>query len=158
MRKINSVGNVYRWCLAFSLLALESACQRSEFQSQSKTGFIDFSQSVERAYHRLAEDRIHKKDGFYNECSVEFFTETGIRVSESVCEEGDSALKVTIQITDPATRPPSQRQEHIAVLLGDLGRKNLIRGQSEEFPNGTTIEIDRTGQTAILTRKLLMSK
>ncbi|MGH8550342.1 MAG: hypothetical protein ACRERU_17435 [Methylococcales bacterium] len=155
---VNTVGNAYRFCIIISLFCVDSACQRSEFPTQASSGFIDFGKTVERAYNRLAEGNITKKDGFYNECSVDFATETGVRVSESVCDDGDNALKVTIRVTDPTTRPPSQRQDRIAVVLGDLGKKNLIRGNTEEFPNGTTIVVDRTGQSVTLTRRLVVSR
>jgi hypothetical protein len=158
MINVSTIGHVSRACIVISILCLESGCQRSEFQTQSSSGFVDYGKSIERAYNRLAEGRIDKRQGFENECSVELTSQGGVRVSESVCDDGEGALKVTILVTDPASRPPSQRQEQITVVLGDLGKKNLIRGNTEELPNGTTINIDRTGQSATLTRRLLVSR
>jgi hypothetical protein len=44
---------------------------------------------IERAYNRLSSGQIHKKAGFYNECSVSFSTEKRIRVSQSICNDGE---------------------------------------------------------------------
>lgn len=153
---IENYGN-WIWIL-FIFCSLVWGCRQAEYQTQSSTGFNDFGRSVERAYGRLANGSIQKKSGFYNECSVEFSTETGIRVSQSVCDEGESALSVTIRVTDPTSRPPSQRQNVIPVVLAELGKTKLVRGNTQEFPNGTTIKIDRTGQSAILTRSLQVSR
>lgn len=158
MRMISRVRNVNRFWIFVSLSCVVLGCQQSESHTQSSTGFIDFGKSVERAYGRLAKGNIHKKAGFYNECSVDFSTETGIRISQSVCDDGGNVLNVTIRVTDPASRPPSQRQNRISVVLLDLGKTSLGRDHSKEFPNGTTIKIDRTGQSAILTRRLLVSR
>ena len=145
------------WIL-FSLSCLVSGCQQTGFQTQSSKGLVDFGKSIERAYDRLSKGQIRKKPGFYNECSLDFSTEKGIRVSQSICDDGKDALNVTIRVTDPATRPPSQKQDRVSISLAKLGITSLIPGETEKFSNGTTIKINRTGQSAILTRRLLVSR
>ncbi len=158
MKTFSKVRRQYWFWILFSLSYVISGCQQTGFQTQSAKGFVDFGKSIERAYNRLSNGQIRKKAGFYNECSVDFSTEKGIRVSQSICNDGKDTLNVTIRVTDPATRPPSQRQKRVSINLEKLGRTSLIPGKTEEFSNGTTIKIDRTGQSATLTRRLLVSR
>ncbi len=137
--------------LVFGLVMLTSACEQNAPQRQSGVGIEDFKQSVEAAYKRLASGTIRKKDGFYNECSVDFAVEHGIRVSETVCNNSDNSLDITIRVTDPATRPPSQYRKDVSFKLGKNGLVNLPRGSTKQMESGVSLHLDRTGQSVMLT-------
>ncbi len=137
--------------LAFGLVMLVSACEQNAPQRQSGVGIEDFDLAVEAAYKRLASATIRKKDGFYNECSVDFAIEHGIRISETVCDNSDNSLDITIRVADPATRPPSQRRKVISFQLEKNNRVNLQRGSTKQMENGVALHLDRTGQSVELT-------
>lgn len=137
--------------LSFGLVMLISACEQSGPQRQSGTGIVDFKKAVEVAYKRLVSGTIRKKDGFYNECSVEFAVEHGIRVSETVCDNGDNSLDITIRVTDPATRPPSQRRKDVSFKLGKNRLVNIQQDSTKQTESGVTLYLDRTGQSVVLT-------
>ncbi len=130
------------------------ACEQNSPQYQSASGIYDFKRAVVSAYERLAFKKIRKKDGFYNECSVEFDMNHGIRVSETVCNVDEDALEVTIRVTDPATRPPSQRRLNVSVELEKYGLLTLSRGIPEKTDSGVMLLLDRTGQSVILTARV----
>ena len=138
--------------LGFFLLAI--ACEQNSPQTQSGVGINDFKRAIVSAYQRLISERVQKKDGFYNECSVQFDMDHGIRVSETVCDADGNKWDVTIRVTDPATRPPSQRRVDVSVELEKFGRVNLSRGISQKTESGVMLLLDRTGQSVVLTASI----
>jgi hypothetical protein len=137
--------------LGFSLAMMTSACEQGGPQRQSGVGFADFTRAVEAAYKRLVFSTIRKKDGFYNECSVDLAIEHGIRVSETVCDNSNNSLDITIRVTDPASRPPSQRRKDVSFKLGKNGLVNLPRDSTKQMESGVALYLDRTGQSVVLT-------
>lgn len=138
--------------LIFCLLT--TGCGQTTPQTQSGVGINDFKRAIISAYQRLISEKVKKKDGFYNECSVEFGMDHGIRVSETVCESDENTWDVTIRVTDPATRPPSQRRKDVSIELENFGRMNLARGISQKTDSGVMLLLDRTGQSVVLTANI----
>ena len=130
--------------------AFSSACSQSVPHSPAADGLDDFREVVEEGYQRLAAGRIQKKAGFMNECSVDWRTERGIRVSETVCDAGTQSGTVTIRITDPSSRPPSQKQTQVTVILDEDHQLTLAREMTQRLANGITLYLDRTGQSVVL--------
>jgi hypothetical protein len=136
--------------LTACFVAAASGCSQHDAQSPAADGLDDFRQVVEAAYQRLVGGRIRKKAGFFGECSVDWRTESGIRVSETVCDNGKDSWTVTIRITDPTSRPPSQRQTQMTIALDDERNLTLLREKKEQLKNRITLRLDRTGQSVVL--------
>ncbi len=152
------LGEIPRMVLLFlavpSLVLIPSGCQQRDAQVPENDGQIDFKIVVEDQYRKLASGEIRKKDGFSNQCSVDMDIERGIRVSETVCDSERRLWDVTIRITDPSNRPPSQRQKKINVALGNGRFVTVSRGIPQQIPNGITMSLDRTGQSVVLIGKV----
>jgi len=136
--------------LTACFIAAASACSQGDVQSPAADGLDDFREVVEAAYQRLVGGQIRKKAGFFGECSVDWGTESGIRVSETVCDNGKDSWTVTIRITDPTSRPPSQRQSQITMALDEERNLTLLREKKEQLESGITLRLDRTGQSVVL--------
>jgi hypothetical protein len=61
---------------------------------------------------------------------------------------------VTIRVTDPTSRPPSQRQTQVSVSLDEAHQLTLTREMTQRLQNGITLYLDRTGQSVVLTGPL----
>ena len=120
MQSMQNIKSALALLLTGCFVAAASACSQRDAQSPAADGLDDFREVVEAAYQRLTGGRIRKKAGFFGECSVDWRTESGIRVSETVCDDGKDSWTVTIRITDPSSRPPSQRQSQVTVASDSM--------------------------------------
>ncbi len=150
MQSMQNIKSALPLLLAACFVAAAPACSQRDVQSPAADGLDDFREVVEAAYQRLVGGQIRKKAGFFGECSVDWGTESGIRVSETVCDNGKDSWAVTIRITDPTSRPPSQRQTEITVALDEERDLTLLREKKETLENGITLRLDRTGQSVVL--------
>jgi len=150
MQSMQYIKSALPLLLTACFVAAASACSQHDAQSPAADGLDDFREVVEAAYQRLTGGRIQKKAGFFGECSVDWRTESGIRVSETVCDDGKDSWKVTIRVTDPTSRPPSQRQTQMTVALDEERDLTLLREKMEQLENGVTLRLDRTGQSVVL--------
>lgn len=147
-------NNITRTCAALGILgvlATNSACDQGDPRTLSAAAQDDFIQLVEDSYREMKAGQIKKKAGFFGECSVDFGMENGIRYSKTVCDAGKDSLKVTIRVTDPSSRPPSQQNKSIALTLDEGKKKNVARGKTEQLQNGITLHLDRSGQSVEMT-------
>ena len=145
---------VLMFLLVSGAVLISSGCKERDANVPTTDGQIDFIKVVEDQYRRLAAGKVRKKDGFSNQCSVDMKIDRGIRVSETVCDSGEKIWDITIRITDPASRPPSQRQKKINVALENGRYITLSHSISQQLSNGIGMNLDRTGQSVILNRKV----
>lgn len=145
---------VFPVLLVSGLVLVPSGCKQRDAQVPANDGQIDFKKVVEDQYRKLASGKIRKQGGFSNQCSVGMDIDRGIRVSETVCDSEGHFWDVTIRITDPSNRPPSQRQKKINVALGDGRYITVSRGVPQQISNGITVNLDRTGQSVVLNGKV----
>ncbi|GEM_PF-1704823 len=141
---------VFPFLVVSGFLLIPLGCKQRDAQVPATDGQIDFIKVVEEQYRRLTSGEIGKRGGFSNQCSVGMDIKRGIRVSETVCDSSGKFWDVTIRVTDPSSRPPSQRQKTIGVVLDDHGDIILSRGNSQQLSNGVTMSLDRTGQSVVM--------
>ena len=145
---------VLPFLLASGLVLIPSGCKQRDAQVPADNSQIDFIKVVEGRYRKLASGKIRKIRGFSNRCSVGMDIDRGIRVSETVCDSERHFWDVTIRITDPSNRPPSQRQKKINMALGDGRYITVNRGGPQQISKGITMSLDRTGQSVVLNGKV----
>ncbi len=128
-------------------VALTSGCDQS--RPQAIDGIEDFQTVAQQFLNKLEKGQILRNRGFYTECAVDIKRDKGIRISETVCDK-DNLRHITIRITDPGSRPPSQRMEKIQ--LSSLSGDTIIayRGKDKTTINGITVQFDRSGQSVIM--------
>lgn len=145
-------------CLVASLasifLAAIYACDQGDPGIPLADGLNEFNKVVESSYKKLVVGRFRKKAGFSTKCSVDIDTVRGIRVSETICDDDENSLDVTIRITDPTSRPPSQQQKTIRVTQNDGGSFAVDRGDTKTLAEGITFDFDRSGQSAVINGKV----
>lgn len=149
MKSVDKLRRVFAPLVITTCMA--SACNS---QAPSSDGLDSFRQAVQVSYQRLVAGKIRKKDGFFGECSVDFGSENGVRISETVCDKGENSGNITIRVTDPTSRPPSQKLAKLTVALSEEGEISLDRGSSERLSNGITLLFDQSGQSVELNGKL----
>ncbi len=131
--------------------AMTSGCDQN--RPQAIDGIEDFQVVAQEFLYKLENDQILRNRGFYTECAVDFKRAKGIRISETVCDK-DNLRNITLRITDPGSRPPSQRMEKIQLssLSGDT--ITAYRGKAKTAINDITIQFDRSGQSVIMNRQI----
>ena len=130
------------------LLALTtSSCDNT--QSQSADGIDDFKIIAQQILTKLENGKITRNPGFYTECAVDIKRDKGIRISETVCDKENVSI-VTIRITDPTSRPPSQKIKTILLSTQSGEMIAISRRETKTTLNGITIKFDRSGQSVTI--------
>ncbi len=147
MERSDVASRFYLLFLLVSLACISSSCDSP--QTQSADGIDDFISVAQQSLKKLEKGNIKRNSGFYIECAVDIRRDKGIRISETVCDK-DSTRSITIRITDPTSRPPSQklRSINLASLSGEM--ITAKKGESKTIENGLTIKLDRSGQSIIM--------
>lgn len=129
------------------------SCGEDMTQNQIADGLSDFKYAVDVSYQRLVNGQIKRNKGFDSECAVHWDTHGGIRISETVCGKENSGQEITVRITDPTSRPPSQRVDKFLIDAGNGSNISVSRGEIQALENGISIEFDRSGQSIIIIGK-----
>lgn len=124
----------------------------SESVTQSSEGIEDFITVSQQALTRLEKGVITRNRGFNTECAVDIKRERGIRISETVCDEANTR-SITIRITDPTSRPPSQKISSIQLTTLTDETVTTKKGKTQTTSSGIDIKLDRSGQSVILSGK-----
>ncbi len=117
--------NNYRDFFVYLLILwalLLSGCDQS--QPQMADGIEGFKSIAQEILNKLEKGEIKRNSGFFIECAVDNRREKGIRISETVCDK-ENTRTITIRVTDPTSRPPSQRVETIKLSTLTLNIKPL---------------------------------
>lgn len=131
----------------FILLALSiSSCDKTQLQSAD--GIDDFKSIAQQTLTKLENGEITRNEGFYTECALDVKRDKGIRISESVCDK-ENFRSITIRITDPTSRPPSQKIKTIQLSTESGDIITASRGGIKTTSKGITIKFDRSGQSII---------
>ncbi len=138
--------------LVFSFISLAliiSGCNQSPYPRAE--GIEDFKFIAQQMLKKLEKGEITRTNGFYIECAVDKKRDKGVRISEIVCDK-ENTRSITIRITDPTSRPPSQKINTIqlSTLSGDIITTSL--GKTNTISNGITIAFDRSAQSVTLVR------
>lgn len=146
MNSTEKPGRVFSFLVIIIIQVAILSCKQHDPQTES---LANFKKVVNRSYQYLASAKINKKAGFFGECSVNMGIESGIRISETVCDDTGDSLNITIRITDPSSRPPSQQLRQITILEQEEDI-TIARGNTARLLNGITLHFDETGQSVIL--------
>ncbi len=143
---------IFQTFLIFSLITMAlfaGGCNQSPYPRAE--GIEDFKFIAQQMLKKLEKGEIIRTNGFYIECAVDKKREKGVRISEIVCDK-ENTRSITIRITDPTSRPPSQKIEAIqlSALSGDIITTSI--GKTNTISNGITIDFDRSGQSVTLVR------
>ena len=130
--------------LFFSMI---SGCDQN--RPQAIDGIEDFQVVAQEFFYKLEKGQIRRNRGFYTECALDIKSAKGIRISETVCDK-DALRHITIRITDPGSRPPSQRIEKIQLSSQSGDTMTAYRGKDKTTINGITVQFDRSGQSVIM--------
>ncbi|MCH9696880.1 MAG: hypothetical protein K0U68_02140 [Gammaproteobacteria bacterium] len=133
---------VYIFFLNFQMGCNESVTQSSE-------GIEDFFTVSQQSLTRLEKGEITRNRGFNTECAVDIKRDRGIRISETVCDKADFR-SITIRITDPTSRPPSQKIRSIQLTTLTDETVTTKKGETQTTSSGVVIKLDRSGQSVIL--------
>ncbi len=146
-------GKIFRAFLVFSCISLAlitSSCDQNPIPMTD--GIEDFKSIAQQMLYKLEKGEITRNRGFFIECAVDKKRDKGIRISEIVCDK-ESFRTITIRVTDPTSRPPSQEIETIklSTLSGDIITAH--KEKTKTTSNGITITFDRSGQSVTMVRQ-----
>lgn len=144
---MNFSYNISRALLASSLISLvciNSGCDQD--RPQMSDGLDELRDVAQQSFSSLEKGQIKRNKGFYIECALDMKRDKGIRISESVCDKNNSR-NITIRITDPTSRPPSQQLDKIQLTNQSGDIITAYRGKSATTSNGIQIKYDRSGQS-----------
>ncbi len=126
------------------LVLFISSCDDTQRGTNNDIG--DFKSVAQQALTSLERGKIVRNRGFNIECAVDFKRKRGMRISETVCDK-ENARNITIRVTDPGSRPPSQKptKMQLSSLEGKLISVHI--GETKTMRNGFNITFDRSGQS-----------
>ncbi len=129
------------------LVLLTASCDKTQRGTNNDIG--DFKSVAQQSLARLEKGKIIRIGGFNIECAVDFKRERGMRISETVCDK-ENIRNITIRVTDPGSRPPSQKVKKIQLTSLDGKLVSVHNGETKTMPNGFTVTFDRSGQSVTL--------
>ena len=139
--------NISRAFLASSLVSLACInCGCDQDRPQMSDGQNELTDIAQQSFSRLENGLIKRNEGFFIECALDLKRNKGINISESVCDKNNSR-EITIRVTDPTSRPPSQQLDKIQLTSQSGDIITAYRGKSTQTSNGIKIKYDRSGQS-----------
>jgi hypothetical protein len=134
-----------------SLACINSGCDQD--RPQMSDGLNELRDVAQQSFSSLEKGQIKRNKGFYIECALDLKRDQGINISESVCDKNNSR-NITVRITDPTSRPPSQQLDEIQLTSQSGDTITAYRGKSTTTSNGITIKFDRSGQSLEIHSKM----
>lgn len=155
MKSGNKISRAFLVSSLILLACVNSSCDQD--RPQIADGLGDLIDIAQQSFSRLEKGQITRNDGFYIECALDIKRNNGIRISESVCDKNNSR-SITIRITDPTSRPPSQQLDKIQLTNQSGDTIIAYRGKPATTLNGINIKFDRTGQSIEIHTKIEKAK
>ncbi len=144
MKFSNKITRAFLVLSLMLLACVNSGCDQN--RPPMSDGLEELRNIAQQSFSRLEKGQIKRNNGFYIECALDIKRNNGIRISESVCDKNNSR-NITIRITDPTSRPPSQQLDKIQLTSQSGDTIIAYRGKPATTLNGINIKFDRTGQS-----------
>jgi hypothetical protein len=144
MKSSHTISRAFLVSSLISLACVNSGCDQDH--PPMSDGLEELKNIAQQSFSRLEKGQIKRNDGFYIECALDIKRDNGIRISESVCDKNNSR-NITIRITDPTSRPPSQQLDKIQLTSQSGDTIIAYRGKPATTLNGIKIKFDRSGQS-----------
>ncbi|MEE9345972.1 MAG: hypothetical protein V3U88_10235 [Methylococcales bacterium] len=144
MKSSNKISRAFLVSSLILLACVNSGCDQD--RPPMSDGLDDLRNIAQQSFSRLEKGQITRNKGFYIECALDLKRKKGIRISESVCDKNNSR-NITIRITDPTSRPPSQQLDKIQLTNQSGDTITAYRGKPATTKNGIKIKFDRSGQS-----------